>query len=175
MRLLQRMSDVEIPLCLLFNRINHRRLVSRVFAVTSRLGDGIFWYVLMLSLPLIYGWEGLRVSLHMMVVGLVALPIYKLLKCTTVRDRPFTRHVKILQNVPPLDQFSFPSGHTMHAVGLTIVLLAYYPAWWVLVIPFTIMVALSRLVLGLHYPSDVLAGAGIGSMIAMFSLSLVFV
>lgn len=172
MRLLQRMSDVEIPLCLAFNRINHRRLSSRLFAVTSRLGDGVFWYVLMLALPVLYGWEGLRASLHMAIAGLIALPIYKLLKQTTERDRPFKRHVNILQNVPPLDQFSFPSGHTMHAVGFSIVLLAYFPAWWIVVVPFTLMVALSRLVLGLHYPSDVLAGAGIGALVALFSLSL---
>jgi membrane-associated phospholipid phosphatase len=63
--------------------------------------------------------------------------------------------------VAPLDEFSFPSGHTLHAVSFTIVALAYYPWLAPLLVPFTAGVALSRVVLGLHYPSDVLAATGI--------------
>ncbi len=67
---------------------------------------------------------------------------------------------------------AFPSGHTLHAVGFSVVVLAYYPflAW--LVVPFTLLVAASRLVLGLHYPTDVLAGAVIGASIASASFGL---
>ena len=64
------------------------------------------------------------------------------------------------------DDDSFPSGHTMHAVGFSWILMTYYPELGLFVLPFTILVAMSRLVLGLHYPSDVLAGALIGSTIA---------
>ncbi len=72
----------------------------------------------------------------------------------------------------PLDAFSFPSGHTLHAVAFSIVAIAYYPALaWVLV-PFSLLVAMSRLVLGLHYPSDVLAGAALGALIAWLSFRL---
>ncbi|MEE4659704.1 MAG: phosphatase PAP2 family protein [Halieaceae bacterium] len=172
MGLLQRIGEAEMNLCLAFNRASLRPVPGRVFAVVSRLGDGVFWYVLMIALPVIHGWEAIWASLHMAVVGVVALPIYKWLKHTTVRSRPCDREVLIHRSVPALDQFSFPSGHTMHAVGFTIVLLAYYPEWALLVVPFTALVALSRLVLGLHYPSDVLAGAGIGATVAMVSLAL---
>jgi undecaprenyl-diphosphatase len=57
--------------------------------------------------------------------------------------------------VAPLDEFSFPPD-TLHAVSFTIVALAYYPWLAPLLVPFTLGVALSRVVLGLHYPSDVL-------------------
>lgn len=70
-----------------------------------------------------------------------------------------------------LDRFSFPSGHTLHAVAFSCVALAYYPALAPLLLPFTGLVAMSRPVLGLHYPSDVLAGALIGLLIAGASLS----
>lgn len=172
MRLLQRIDDAEMSLCLAFNRASRRPLPGRLFAIVSRLGDGLLWYVLMLVLPVIHGWEAVWASLHMALVGALALPIYTWLKRTTVRHRPCDRDRHILRSVPALDQFSFPSGHTMHAVGFTLVLLAYYPAWALLVVPFTVLVALSRLVLGLHYPSDVLAGAGIGATVAMVSLAL---
>ena len=172
MKLLHQLNDREIPLCLLFNRVNHLKPISLFFAAISRLGNGVFWYVLMLMLPLIYGWQALQVSLHMALVGLAALLVYKWLKSSTERVRPYSHSDNILQNVAALDQFSFPSGHTLHAVGFSWVLLSYYPAWFVLVVPFTILVALSRVVLGLHYPSDVLMGAFLGAGLAQGSFCL---
>jgi undecaprenyl-diphosphatase len=74
--------------------------------------------------------------------------------------------------MPPLDRYSFPSGHTLHAVSFTMVLCGYFPVMiWVL-LPFTLLVALSRMILGLHYPSDVLAGAFIGAMLALVSFKV---
>jgi len=78
----------------------------------------------------------------------------------------------ITSNARPLDQFSFPSGHTLHAVAFTTIAIAHYPQLAFLLIPFAFLVALSRMVLGLHYPSDVLAGAAIGAAIAGISLVL---
>lgn len=169
---LHQLNQREIPGCLFFNRINHKKSVSRFFAAISRLGNGIFWYVLMLALPVIYGVSAWETVLHMLLVAILALIIYKRLKSGTQRIRPFSYNENILHNVPALDQFSFPSGHTMHAVGFTTVLLHYYPEWALLLIPFTILVGLSRLVLGLHYPSDVIMGFIIGYGLAMASFSV---
>ncbi|MEZ5476311.1 MAG: hypothetical protein R3E95_02065 [Thiolinea sp.] len=60
MKQLQQLNAQEIPLCLFFNRINHLRPISLWFAVINRLGNGVFWYVLILTLPLIYGVAALR-------------------------------------------------------------------------------------------------------------------
>ncbi|MES2546747.1 MAG: phosphatase PAP2 family protein, partial [Pseudomonadota bacterium] len=72
----------------------------------------------------------------------------------------------------PLDHFSFPSGHTLHAVAFSVVAMQYYPELSIVLVPFTIMVAMSRVILGLHYPSDVLAGATIGYCIAQSYLMI---
>ena len=168
--LLHRLNQLELPVCLFFNKINHKRLISLFFAVISRLGDGVFWYSLIVLLLLFYGLAALQVATHMLLVAMVILVIYKWLKKTTHRVRPYRYSDSIFQNVVVLDQFSFPSGHTMHAVSFSTILLHDYPEWAWLVLPFTGLVAMSRLVLGLHYPSDVLAGIAVGGGMAYMSL-----
>ena len=142
------------------------------FAAVSRLGDGLFWYGLMGAMVWLDGTQGLRASAHLAAVGAVSLLLYKGLKRWTRRPRPYAADRHIRAWVAPLDEFSFPSGHTLHAVAFTIVALAYYPMLAWLLVPFTASVAASRVVLGLHYPSDVLAATGIGSVLALSSLRL---
>ena len=156
-------------------RANHycrRRRIRTLFAVISRLGDGVFWYLLMAALVLVDGMDGLRASAHMAATGVVALTLYKVLKRWTRRPRPFAADLRIRAWVAPLDEYSFPSGHTLHAVSFSVVALAYYPWLAPLLLPFTAGVALSRVVLGLHYPSDVLAATGIALLLGTASLQL---
>lgn len=107
--------------------------------------------------------------LHMIVAGLSGTLIYKRLKKSTLRPRPFTVHKEIAQGVAILDQYSFPSGHTLHAVTFAIVSAVYFPSLSWLVGSFAALVALSRLVLGVHYPTDVIAGVILGALIAGLS------
>ncbi len=169
---LSRLGEYELPFCLLFNRANHRRSTRTLFGFVSRLGDGVLWYGLILLLPLLYGGDALAPVTHMMLVGLISLLVYKAIKLATLRDRPCTASPSIVRTVSPLDQYSFPSGHTLHAVAFTLVLVSYYPEFAWLTVPFTALVALSRLVLGLHYPSDVVAGGLIGAAVAFISLQV---
>ncbi|AHE98789.1 phosphoesterase PA-phosphatase [Thioalkalivibrio paradoxus ARh 1] len=167
-----RMRALDLTLCQWLNRANRREAIGRFFALFSRLGDGVFWYTLMLALPLVHGFGAWTASVHMALTGLVSLQIYKWLKANTSRPRPFMVSDRIVRRVPPLDEYSFPSGHTLHAVAFSIVLLSHYPEWFWIVVPFAALVAASRPVLGLHYPSDVLAGALIGAAVASLSVLL---
>jgi len=160
--------------CLRANRWCARRGLPRVlFAALSRAGDGAAWYALMLALVLGEGLAGLRASFHMAATGAVALLLYRALKRWTRRPRPCDRDRRIRAWVAPLDEFSFPSGHTLHAVAFSLVALAHYPALAWALVPFTAGVAASRVALGLHYPSDVLAATAIGAAVAGVSLWLV--
>ena len=170
---LESLHGHEARWCRRANRWCRRRPVRRFFATVSWLGDGIFWYALMGLLVLTDGIDGVSASAHMAATGVVALTLYKTLKRWTRRPRPFAKHPRIRAWVAPLDEFSFPSGHTLHAVSFSIVALAHYPWLASLLAPFTACVALSRVVLGLHYPSDVLAATAIGSSLAIFSLWVV--
>lgn len=167
-----RMLEVDTALCVRFNRTSQHFWVREFFCIVSRLGDGLFWYTVMAGIILAERENGLLPCLHMMAAGLTGTACYKAIKGKASRPRPFEVSQFISPGMPPLDRFSFPSGHTLHAVVFSVVALAYYPMLaWVLV-PFTLLTAVSRMVLGLHYPTDVLAGAAIGALIASISFML---
>lgn len=167
-----RFGEREQAWCLSANRWGARRAVRTYFRSVSRLGDGAFWYALMLALAFVDGWRGLDAAAHMAVVGGVGTLLYRRLKRWTRRPRPFARDQRIQAWVPPLDEYSFPSGHTLHAVAFTVVACAYYPALGWLLLPFTLSVAASRVVLGVHYPSDVVAATAIGGTLGGVTLWL---
>jgi undecaprenyl-diphosphatase len=168
-----RLDEFEVRVCRPANRVARRRYLRRYFALVSRLGDGIGWYAVMAALLMWGGSASLAPVLHMVLTGVLGVLVYKLLKRHLVRERPFFTHRGVRALVPPLDRYSFPSGHTLHAVCGTVMLAHYFPALLWLVVPFTLSVAASRVVLGLHYPSDVLAGAAIGWSLAELSLRAV--
>ncbi|MGM0571741.1 MAG: phosphatase PAP2 family protein [Pseudomonadota bacterium] len=171
-RFFDQVDQAEFAFCRRINRSLRFRPVTTLFKVVSRLGDGWLWYLLILSLPLIHPDEGLAIALLMTGAGLTCTLAYKYLKRTLVRERPFTSFPAIHCGIPPLDRYSFPSGHTLHAACFTIVLALTLPALALAVLPFTLAVAASRVVLGLHYPSDVLAGAVIGGVMGLAWVSL---
>lgn len=169
---LQKFNDWDVDLCQSCNDLSSNLSLRKTFKLVSRLGDGVFWYMLMAVLLLHYEAEALDAVVRMLAVGFAGTLTYKAIKRKTLRPRPFNVYPSIICNGHPLDQFSFPSGHTMHAVSFSIIAVAYFPVLIWLLLPFTILVALSRPILGLHYPSDVLVGALIGALLSIFSLYL---
>ena len=167
-----RVDAAEYGLC---RRLNHGAsfaLPRRIFQIASRLGDGALWYALILALPLLYGAAGVRPAIVMALTGALGVVLYTLLKRLFVRERPFITHTAIDPAAAPLDRYSFPSGHTLHAVSFAWQASAHFPELGWVLLPLTGLIAGSRVVLGLHYPSDVLAGAAIGAALAELGMSV---
>ncbi len=166
-----RFDRAEYHWCRRLNRGAALPPLRVLFQVASRLGDGIAWYLLMAVLLFIHGGGALRVVLAMALTGAAGALVYRWLKAWLVRERPFIRHAGIELAMAPLDRYSFPSGHTLHAVSFTWQACAHYPELaWVLV-PLAGLIALSRIVLGLHYPTDVLAGGVLGAVLAAIGIA----
>jgi undecaprenyl-diphosphatase len=163
--LLARFDHAEYRLCRRLNRGVEHTGIRVFFKIASRLGDGAIWYSLMLALPFMYGQRGLSVALIMLATSAAGLAVYKFLKRTFVRERPFIRYTGISLAGAPLDRYSFPSGHTLHAVAFTWQACAAFPELGLALIPLAMAIAASRVVLGLHYPTDVLVGALLGAAI----------
>lgn len=169
---MDRFDHAEYRLCRRLNRGVENAAIRRFFMAVSRLGDGVIWYALMGVLPLVYGARGLRVAAVMLATSAIGLAVYKLLKRIFVRERPFIRHAGISLAGAPLDRYSFPSGHTLHAVAFTWQACAAFPELGFVLVPLALSIAASRVVLGLHYPTDVLVGgllgAGFGCLGSLF-------
>lgn len=163
---LARLQYWDERLCVRVNRGARQRSVVLVLQAVSWLGNGLFWYALMLALLLADAHGAALPVLHMAFVGAVCTCCYKMVKHSTVRSRPYEVNPLVSAGAAVLDRFSFPSGHTLHAIAFTLVACFYLPGLWVILVPFTLLTAVSRVALGLHYPSDVIAGGALGALIA---------
>lgn len=170
---MQYLDQIEIGMCLRANSLSRYSSLRWLFVLVSKLGDGGYWAAMGLTLLLVQGTAALPMLLQIALSGLFGVWLYKQLKNRLVRERPFISSGSIMCATAPLDRYSFPSGHTLHAVMFTILFCHAEPRLALLTIPFAVLVAASRVVLGLHYPSDVLVGAGLGGLIAWLSLWLV--
>jgi len=137
----------------------------------SRSGDGLLQIVLPAGLVALNADDSL-LFIKMVVAGfLIERPLYWLLKNSLKRRRPPEAIPSFQSVITASDKFSFPSSHTAAAFLLaTLALLVYGSSAWIL-LPWAICVGASRVVLGVHFPGDILAGATLGTAIGFYTAS----
>ncbi len=141
--------------------------VRRWTIVASRCGDGWLWIAIALIL-LLFG--GPR-RFDALADGLIALGAaqltFAIMKRLIGRERPCATEPHCWSVLLPQDRFSFPSGHSITAFAIAVSLGLWYPALLVGLLFCALSVAASRVILGLHYLSDVIAGLLIGTLIGL--------
>ncbi|MCI0415789.1 phosphatase PAP2 family protein [bacterium] len=130
--------------------------------LVTRIGDGWAWLFLSLFISLIDPFALNRSLLPLAVAFLFEIPLYRILKKSFSRPRPYQIRDDVCCLIMPADQFSFPSGHTSAAFLVLTVMSTVYNWLFLPLCLLALMIGASRVYLGVHYPSDVVAGAFLG-------------
>jgi len=142
------------------------RWVRLWMMAATRAGDGWLWYTIGILILLFGGEERWRAIAAAVLAEGAGITLFLRIKKLTNRPRPCTYEPHCWAVLLPPDQFSFPSGHTITAFSLAVSLSLFYPSIAPGLIFCAISIAASRVVLGMHFLSDVLAGATIGTALA---------
>lgn len=153
--------DNRVSVCWTNHHFSNR--VERLLKFYVRLGDGYGWALFIAFVIWRAGVLAFLEALdHALVALLVSLLVYEIVKLSTKRPRPFAANPEIKAEVPPLDKYSFPSGHTMNNLAVASAVFFVVPqyGWVMLLLPLTW--GLLRVYYGVHWLSDVICGFLLG-------------
>jgi undecaprenyl-diphosphatase len=153
----------------LINGLPHSTTSDRYVSVMSDLGEGLGWVAGGAALAILGGPKGRRAGLATAVASLAATYVVQVrVKPLFRRVRPFVNREARVVGIRPPDH-SFPSGHTASSFAAATALAFYYPRAAPLAYTLATGVGLSRVHLGVHFPSDAAVGGVIGIGIGTFS------
>jgi undecaprenyl-diphosphatase len=139
----------------------------------TRGGDGWLWYTMGLCLLLFGGAAGIRAAMTAGGAAAAGIVCFLLLKRTFRRKRPCDVSVHCWADLLPPDQFSFPSGHSITAFSVAVPLGLFFPGLMPGLLFCAISIAISRVMLGMHFLSDVVAGSAIGVLLGFAAFLIV--
>jgi undecaprenyl-diphosphatase len=129
----------------------------------TRGGDGWLWYAMAIAILFFGGPERFAAAGSGASAAAFGVILFLWLKKLTHRRRPCTIEPHCWATLLPPDQFSFPSGHTITAFAFAVPFSLFYPSLMIGLLFCAFSVALSRVLLGMHFLSDVIAGSAIGA------------
>ena len=171
MRVIQSIYRFDVSLFIWISNCNGKIQWIRLARLISASANGPLYLLLMIGLYLRQGDTESQLLSCLLFGFLIERPIYFTLKQLFRRNRPY-ENLKTARHVVPGDRFSFPSGHTSAAFLVATMLSTYQP--WLLpaFMAWATSVAMARVILGVHFPTDTIVGALIGSGLASLSMEL---
>jgi undecaprenyl-diphosphatase len=154
------------------NRWRPPRWMRLWMIAATRGGDGWLWYAMGLVVALFGGPERFVAIGAAATASCVGIGLFLNLKRRCARRRPCAIEPHCWATLLPPDQFSFPSGHTITAFAVAISLGEFYPPLLIGLLFCAMSIAVSRILLGMHFLTDVVAGAGIGGLLAYASVAV---
>jgi len=153
------------------NRWRAPRWVRLWMILATRMGDGWLWYGLAIMLLIDGGPQKFSAIGAAGAAAVIGIFVFKALKRLSQRPRPCQFEPHCWSKVLPPDRFSFPSGHTMTAFSIALVVSYFYPSLEAPLFFLALSIAVSRIVLGMHFLSDVLAGMVLGVALGCASIT----
>ena len=159
------------------HQIHLPHAVELLLKVFVRIGDGWIWVGVALwlfqTLELSAFW---KVVLECLTAIAISLILYWPLKLILKRRRPYHSLPGVTSKVPPLDKYSFPSGHTMNNMAVALTLAGQFTTWHTLAVTLAagipIMLGILRVAFGVHFLTDIAAGALFGVISHLSAQSL---
>lgn len=168
------LASLDQSVFFLINHLPHPTFVNLFAQLLSGVGTaGIIWFVLGVVLFIREEKKDRRFVLRMAVMGVCTFILNEiLLKPFIARIRPTVEMGAIIIGNNVGDSFSFPSGHAAISFAAAVVLSKKEPKWRWLFYLLAVLISLSRIYLGKHYPFDVLVGAVLGWVVGILSYSI---
>ncbi|HEY4363488.1 MAG TPA: phosphatase PAP2 family protein [Bryobacteraceae bacterium] len=165
-------QQTDHRLMLRVNRWRPPRWMRWWMLAATRGGDGWLWYLSGIMIAIFGGPNRVRALVAGALAVGVGIALFRKLKKAFGRQRPCALAPHCWARLLPPDQFSFPSGHTITAFAVAISLGSFYPALLPGLLFCAASVAASRILLGMHFLTDVLAGAAIGGLLGAAASAL---
>jgi undecaprenyl-diphosphatase len=161
----------------IFNFLNHTistGLLDKFFSIITDVHNWYITYFILVCLAFFKGGRRGKIA----VVGLILLIIitdqtgYRILKELVMRSRPCVALADAITPIGCAGGYSFPSNHALNNFAAAIFLMRLYPNYKWIFLVVAALVSISRIYLGVHYPSDVIGGAIIGAAFGyLFSIA----
>ncbi|WP_426350528.1 phosphatase PAP2 family protein [Alloiococcus sp. CFN-8] len=159
----EKLIKLDQKIMVLINVKLRCRPLDLLMPIITYLGSSEFSAVLALSSLIVTGYGrdsyGLKLTLTLILSGILT----QVIKRTVNRLRPFLIMKELHIKKIGIDDFSFPSGHTTAAFSMAVMSLLFYPHLTIPSLILALLTGISRVYLGVHFPTDVAMGAIIGS------------
>lgn len=170
MKLIHSVHKYDVFMFTWLINVGVHRYLAMVSRHVSRTGDGPLYVLLGVGL---YFTEGLESQFlqKLLLAFAIERPLYFVLKNSFRRNRPQQSLKGFYSLITPSDQFSFPSGHTSAAFMVATITGFFIPILTVPLLLWAAFVGFSRVVLGVHFPTDTMMGMILGVSVAVYSLN----
>ena len=159
----------------IMRRLNHWRAPRWLqwwMIAATLCGDGWLWAAYALAVLLAGGPARFEAAASAGIAVVAGVLLFRFIKRKVGRKRPCHLEAHCWSRLLPPDQFSFPSGHSITAFAVAASLGSFYPTLLAGLLFCAVSVAISRILLGMHFLSDVLAGCTIGAGLGYVSAYL---
>jgi undecaprenyl-diphosphatase len=145
-------------------QLNNKKLISKILPLASHSANGCYYPLVPIMLFIFAPSKALLFLTAALISFAVELPVCTVMKYGIKRSRPFETLNTVYKRSSPGDRFSLPSGHTSAAFVMAVLLSYFHPILLAPALVWASLVGLSRIYLGVHYPTDVLAGMALGML-----------